>query len=78
MEKTAKSAAMRETRKEICKLRVQSTPKEIENFHRFMDTCAEMGLCEIINFSEIFANKGTSKYYRAYSDVVIKGEDDYE
>ena len=34
MEKTAKSAAMRETRKEICKLRVQSTPKEIENFHR--------------------------------------------
>lgn len=78
MEKTAKSAAMQETRKEICKLRVQSTPKEIENFHRFMEMCEGLGLCEVINFSDIFANKGTSKYYRAYSDVVIKGEDDYE
>lgn len=50
MEKTAKSAAMRETRKEICKLRVQSTPKEIENFHRFMEMCEGLGLCEVINF----------------------------
>ena len=54
MEKTAKSAAMRETRKEICKLRVQSTPKEIENFHRFMKMCDELGLCEVINFSDMF------------------------
>lgn len=78
MEKTAKSAAMRETRKEICKLRVQSTPKEIENFHRFMKMCNELGLCEVINFSDMFSNKGTSKYYRAYSDVIIRGEDDHE
>ena len=78
MEKTAKSAAMRETRKEICKLRVQSTPKEIENFHRFMKMCDELGLCEVINFSDMFSNKGTSKYYRAYSDVIIRGEDDDE
>jgi hypothetical protein len=43
-----------------------------------METCAELGLCEIINFSDMFSNKGTSKYYRAYSDVIIRGEDDYE
>ena len=78
MEKTAKSAAKRPIQKEKCKLRVQSTPEEIENFHRFMGKCADMGLCEVINFSDMFANKGTSKYYRAYSDVVIKEEDDYE
>ena len=78
MEKTAKSAAKRPLQKEKCKLRVQSTPEEIENFHRFMEKCADMGLCEVINFSDMFTNKGTSKYYRAYSDVYIKGEDDYE
>lgn len=78
MRETAKGAAMRETGKEICKLRVQSTPKEIENFKRFMKICDELGLCEVINFSDMFSNKGTSKYYRAYSDVIIRGEDDDE
>ena len=66
MDKTAKGAATRGTEQEICKVRVQSTPEEISHFHELLDRCEELGLCNVINFSEMFANKGTSKYYRAY------------
>ena len=78
MENTAISAAMRESSKEICKVRVQSTPEEISHFHELLDRCEELGLCNVINFSEMFANKGTSKYYRAYSDVIIRTEGENE
>ncbi len=60
--------------KEIVKVRMQSTPAQIDNFHRFLEKCEEMGLCEVINFSDMFANKGTTRYFRAYSDVKIKEE----
>lgn len=78
MDKTAISAAMREPEQEICKVRVQSTPEVISHFHKLMDRCEELGLCNVLNFSEMFANKGTSKYYRAYSDVIIRLEDENE
>lgn len=74
MDTTAISAARRESEQEICKVRVQSTPEEISHFHELLDKCEELGLCNVINFSEMFANKGTSKYYRAYSDVIIRLE----
>ncbi|MBE5849095.1 MAG: hypothetical protein E7298_02870 [Lachnospiraceae bacterium] len=74
MDKTAIGAATRGTEQEICKVRVQSTPEEISHFHELLDRCEELGLCNVINFSEMFANKGTSKYYRAYSDVIIRTE----
>lgn len=56
---------------EIVKVRVQSTPEEISNFHKLLDKCEELGLVQVLNFSDIFSNKGTNKYYRAYSDVKI-------
>ncbi len=78
MDKTAKGAATRGSEQEICKVRVQSTPEEISHFHELLDRCEELGLCNVINFSEMFANKGTSKYYRAYSDVIIRTEGENE
>ena len=78
MDKTAIGAAKREPEQEICKVRVQSTPEEISHFHELLDRCEELGLCNVINFSEMFANKGTSKYYRAYSDVIIRTEGENE
>jgi hypothetical protein len=78
MDKTAIGAATRGTEQEICKVRVQSTPEEISHFHELLDRCEELGLCNVINFSEMFANKGTSKYYRAYSDVIIRTEGENE
>ncbi|MBQ6968409.1 MAG: hypothetical protein IJP84_10980 [Lachnospiraceae bacterium] len=78
MDKTAIGAATRGTEQEICKVRVQSTPEEISHFHELLDKCEELGLCNVINFSEMFANKGTSKYYRAYSDVIIRTEGENE
>lgn len=78
MDKTATGAGARDPYKEICKVRVQSTPEEISHFHELLDRCEELGLCNVINFSEMFANKGTRKYFRAYTDIEIRGEDDYE
>ena len=78
MDKTAIGAATRGTEQEICKVRVQSTPEEISHFHELLDRCEDLGLCNVINFSEMFANKGTSKYYRAYSDVIIRTEGENE
>lgn len=59
MDKTAKGAATRGSEQEICKVRVQSTPEEISHFHELLDRCEELGLCNVINFSEMFANKGS-------------------
>ena len=78
MDKTAKGAATRGTEQEICKVRVQSTPEEISHFHELLDRCEELGLCNVINFSEMFANKGTRKYFRAYSDIEIRREENNE
>lgn len=56
---------------EIVKVRIQSTPEKINNFKKLMERCEELGMCEIQNFSDIYSNKGTSKYFRAYSDILI-------
>ena len=78
MGKTAKGARTREPYQEICKVRVQSTPEEISHFHELLDRCEELGLCNVLNFSEMFANKGTRKYFRAYSDIEIRREENNE
>ena len=78
MDKTAIGAAKREPEQEICKVRVQSTPEAISHFHELMDRCEELGMCNVLNFSDMFANKGTAKYYRAYSDIEIRREDENE
>lgn len=58
-----------ETENEYVKVRVQSTPENIDGFHKLLDKCEELGLCQVMNFSDMFPNKGTNKYFRAYSDV---------
>lgn len=63
------------THEEIVKVRLQSTPEEISNFEKMLNRCEELGLCEVVNFSSLFRNKGTNKYFRAYSDVKIKEAD---
>ena len=60
---------------EYIKVRVQSTPEEINGFHMFLDKCEELGLCQVMNFSEMFPNQGTRRYFRAYSDVKLNKED---
>ncbi len=61
---------------EIVKVRIQSTPEKINNFKKLMERCEELGMCEIQNFSDIYSNKGTSKYFRAYSDIAIRERED--
>ena len=63
MRKTATGAEIdfKGTEKSKVKVRAQSTPTEIDNFHRLLEKCQELGMCEVINFSDMFSNKGTSK-----------------
>lgn len=70
---TAKKAG-RDNKDEFIKVRIQSTPQQISNFHKLLNRCEELGMCEVMNFSEMFRNKGTDKYYRAYSDITISEE----
>lgn len=65
----------RSGKEEYVKVRVQSTPEEITGFHKLLDKCEELGLCQVMNFSDMFPNKGTHKYFRAYSDVKLNKED---
>lgn len=74
MSVTAKRAEYPASNSEIVKVRVQSTPEEISSFQLFLNKCEELGMIEVVNFSQMFSNKGTNKYYRAYSDVVMKGD----
>lgn len=60
---------------EYIKVRVQSSPEEINGFHMFLDKCEELGLCQVMNFSDMFPNQGTRRYFRAYSDVKLSKED---
>ena len=61
--------------KEYVKVRVQSTPEEINGFYQLLSRCEELGMCQVMNFSDMFPNQGTNKYYRAYSDVKLNKED---
>lgn len=78
MEETTKRVAISpsDDESEIVKVRIQSTPAEINNFKKLMERCQELGMCQIQNFSDIYSNKGTSKYFRAYSDIVIRERED--
>ncbi|MBQ7587516.1 MAG: hypothetical protein IJT37_05760 [Lachnospiraceae bacterium] len=65
-------------KQDYVKVRMQSTPEEIDNFRRMLEMCQEMGMCEVMNFSELFPNRDTNRYYRAYSDVLVKEGVDHE
>ena len=63
---------------EVVKVRMQATPNEINNFQKMLERCEELGMCEMVNFSQMFSNKGTKKYFRAYSDVKVIKEESHE
>ena len=68
---TAKRAVRKEPQSELVKVRMQGTEDGIDAFHKILQFAEDNGLCELQNFSDLFANKGTNKYLRAYSDVEI-------
>lgn len=78
IENQQQNFAMTQEKQEIIKVRMQSTPMKIESFRKMLEFCQEIGMCEVMNFSNLFTNKGTDKYYRAYSDINIIGGEDYE
>ena len=50
----------------MLKIRMQGTKKDIHWFRRLMEQDKEI---RVLRVSEIFANKGTDKYFRAYAEV---------
>lgn len=50
----------------MLKIRLQGTKKDIQWFRQLMERHQEI---EVLQVSELFANKGTNKYFRAYSDI---------
>ena len=73
---TAKSASR--DKDEVVKVRMQATPEDISNFQKMLERCEELGMCQVMNFSDLFRNKGTNKYFRAYSDVKVNKEESHE
>lgn len=63
---------------EVVKVRMQATPEDISNFQKMLERCEELGMCQVMNFSDLFRNKGTNKYFRAYSDVKVNKEQSHE
>ena len=72
LEGQQRSFATLQKSEEIVKVRMMSTPEKIDGFKRMMEYCQEIGLCEVLSVSEIFPNRDTEKYFRAYSEVVVK------
>jgi len=73
---TATRAA--EGNEEIVKVRMQATPENIDMFIKMLEACEDMGMCRLLNYSQLFRNKGTNKYFRAYSDVCVIKEESHE
>ena len=72
LEEQQRSFATLQKSEEIVKVRMMSTPEKIDGFKRMMEYCQEIGLCEVLSVSEIFPNRDTEKYFRAFSEVVVK------
>ncbi len=50
----------------MLKVRMQGTKKDIHWFRRLLERNQNI---RVLQVSEIFANKGTDKYFRAYAEV---------
>ena len=50
----------------MLKIRMQGTKKDIHWFRRLMEHDKSI---HVLRVSEIFGNKGTNKYFRAYAEV---------
>lgn len=51
---------------EMLKIRLQGTPKDILWFKKILERDKRIHLIE---FSDMFSNKGTNKYFRVYAEV---------
>lgn len=75
MGNTAKRADWQDYEKEAneyVKVRVMSTPEKLDAFRKMLERCEELGMCNVMNFSGILHNRGTNKYFRAYSDIELE------
>ena len=50
----------------MLKIRMQGTKKDIHWFQRLLEQDKAI---HVLQVSEIFANKGTNKFFRAYAEV---------
>ena len=50
----------------MLKIRLMGTTKDIKWFKKILERCGQL---DVLEFSEPYANKGTSKYYRVYVEV---------
>ncbi len=54
------------------KIRLHGLPEEISKFTKLFKTLEESGTVDILQQSEPYADRGSSKYCRVYLDVVLK------
>ncbi|MDD3142207.1 MAG: hypothetical protein PHX08_25030 [Lachnospiraceae bacterium] len=50
----------------MIKIRLQGTKEDIKWFKDFLEKHKSV---KVLQFSEIFANKGTNKYFRTYAEI---------
>lgn len=50
----------------MLKIRLQGTAKDIRWFRKFLQRQSEI---RVLGVSDMFANKGTNRYYRSYAEV---------
>lgn len=58
----------------MLKIRLQGTIKDIEYFRHFLERSSDV---ELLDMSEPFSNKGTSKYFRVYGQIEIDNNNSY-
>lgn len=56
----------REEKIEMVKIRLQGTTNEIKRMRRVIERNRNL---KVISVSDVFANKGTKKYFRQYMDI---------
>lgn len=53
----------------MLKIRLQGTKEEIKDYKEHLENDEKYKLCE---FSNLYSNQGTTKFFRAYAEVVKK------
>ncbi len=54
------------------KIRLHGVPEEISKFTKLFKSLEDAGTIDILQKSEPYADRGTSKYCRVYMDVNLK------
>lgn len=56
----------------MIKVRLHGTKEEIESAKALYTRLEQEGLIDILTMSDLYADRGVSKYYRLYMDINIK------